>query len=198
MRIAEPRHAMSALMIMLVLLGLPRAAFAAEHGFQWGIQGWYILDFLLIAVPLIWWIASKMRAFLKSRRDLAGRELETAQSNCDLARGYIADVDARLATLATQVEHLMSEFHGLGVDEQEAIRKDTIRQIERMHQDARFRIEQEGKMAREILTRTLVVRALAKAEEQIAATGGGALSEDVVDAFVSEVANKEGVWRTPA
>ena len=167
MRTAEPRHPLFVLTGVALTLGLPRVAMASEGGFLWSIQGWYILDFLLIAVPLVWWLAPKTRGFLKARRELAGRELESARASRDEALARLAIVDTHMSTLSAEVEHLMHEFRELGVDEQEAIRKDAVRQIERMHEDARFRIQQAGKMARQVLTQTLVSRALAKAEEEM-------------------------------
>ncbi len=175
---------------------MPGVALASGNGFEWHVQGWYILDFLVVIVPLVWWLVPKARTFLQTRRSAAGRELNSATAGRDQAGERLAGVEARMAALSGEVTSLLQEFRALASEEAESIRKDGLRQIERMHEDARFRIEQAGKMARQDLTEALVRHALNKAEKGIA--GGPDRQGMVVDAFLAGVARKEGTWRAPA
>ncbi len=175
----------------LVAASLPAAAFASEGGAGPGRDFYvYLVDFLVLFIPVAWVVWPKARQALADRHDAMKAELDEAKARFAEAEDRMKVAQQRIASLNDEMNTVMEEFRRQGHAERDALAHEGVALSEKIRAEAEFRLDQAVKMARAELADAVVTKAFALVEGRLAAKAGGALPDGVVDRVVREVGNQ--------
>jgi len=130
--------------------GLPAVALASGN-FEFKIQGYYIIDFLVF-VGLIVWVGRKPIARMLDQRykDVA-REIEEARALKIAAQARYDEYDARSRALEFELRKILDEVREGTQAEVERILAEAETQVARISAEEQLRIAQESKRLRAAL-----------------------------------------------
>ena len=169
----------------------PAAAFASEGGAGPGRDFYvYLVDFLVLFIPVAWVVWPKARQALADRHDAMKAELDEAKARFAEAEDRMKVAQQRIASLNDEMNTVMEEFRRQGHAERDALAHEGVALSEKIRAEAEFRLDQAVKMARAELADAVVTKAFALVEGRLAAKAGGALPDGVVDRVVREVGNQ--------
>lgn len=156
-----------------MVLGLVIAMFAAEGGAESGalaewlptIARWFNL--LLFGGILFFLLRGPVRNALATRRENIRRDLMRAQQERDAANAKLAEVEARLARLNTEVSTIRDQAQREAAIERERLARATEEEARKLREQAQREIENAGKIARHDLRRFAAEQSVTLAEEII-------------------------------
>jgi F0F1-type ATP synthase membrane subunit b/b' len=138
---------------------LPGLAMAAEHGEGAGHSpgpgslGWYWVNFALLLVLLVWKGRPPMNTFLEERKENALAELRAAERMRDEARARLAELEAKVTRVETDVRAILDETLRLAEAERDRILAGAEEAAKRIQSQATLMVEQEVRRARSELSR---------------------------------------------
>ena len=116
-----------------------------EHGFQFTIQGYHIINFAIFAFGIFWVLRKSIPGFVTARRDKLVKDIEEARRLRIEAETKLADYEKRLAALETEAQAILAEARAAGARERDRIIAEAVAAAERIRLDAEQRLEQEGR-----------------------------------------------------
>jgi F-type H+-transporting ATPase subunit b len=179
------------LALAAVLLA-PAAALASDEAHGGGIDTRiiYAIDFLIVAVPLIWFAGRMVKKSLAEKHDQVRREIDEATQTFALAEERLKAAEGRIAGMNAEAERLVAEFAELGRNERDALAREGEVLSKKIREDAEFRVQQAIKVARAELAETLVSQAFAQVEARLGQKAGTPVGDDLVDRVVLGVKGK--------
>ncbi len=150
----------------------------------------YMVDFLVLFVPVAWVVWPRAKKALADRHDAMKAELDDAKAKFAEAEGRMRMAEERLAHLNEETARLLEEFRLQGQAERDTMAQEGTVLSEKIRAESDFRLDQAAKMARAQLAESVVAKAFALVEGRLATRSGAGLPEGVVDRVVREVGNK--------
>lgn len=141
------------------------------HGHEGGIDpiamGGSVLNFLVLVGLIYVGLRKPLESFLATRRASVVDGMEEARRVKAAAEAKDAEYTARIANLDAELEGLREDMRRGGLLERDRIVAEASKRAEKMHEDARFLIEQQLKQLREDLTKEAVEAAVRAADETL-------------------------------
>ena len=150
----------------------------------------YLVDFLVLFVPVAWVVWPIAKKALADRHDAMKAELDDAKAKFAEAEGRMRMAEERLAHLNEETARLLEEFRRQGQAERDTMAHEGALLSDKIRAESDFRLDQAVKMARSELAESVVAKAFSLVEGRMATRTGAGLSEGVVDRVVREVGNK--------
>ena len=160
---------------------------AGDGSFSWTIEGFYILDFVVLVALLGYMLKGPARKWLADRHDRVKAELEAATQLRLEAERRLAEVDALLAGLQAEVAEVREQFRQDGEREAAHIANEATVAAERHEAGLDRQLDQEQAKVREQLERELVAAVLKSAEDKLRTRLDGKAQANVTAAFVSDL-----------
>jgi F-type H+-transporting ATPase subunit b len=161
----------------------------ADGGKNWVGFFWRAFNFVVLAGLLYWLLAAKVKDFFVGRQKALKIALEEAAASKEEALRKFAEYDAKLDKAAEEIKSIAEVIRAQGLAEKEKIIAAAVQAAEKMKDDARKRVEQEMKKARNDLRAEVVRISIQMAQEilkkQIAATDHAAMVDEYIDKVVT-------------
>lgn len=144
------KHAGFILPLILAFAALaviPADALAAgEHDApRWGDFGWRVLNFVIFAGILWYFVGGLARRFFKGRRETIRGALDELEERRAKAREHLAAVESRIARLDEEREAILAESRAQGESLKQGIVDEARRQASQIVEQARLTAENEGR-----------------------------------------------------
>jgi F-type H+-transporting ATPase subunit b len=142
----DVRFVLPLLLLYAVLVG-PLDAFASEgHAApRWGDFGWRVLNFVIFAGILWYFLGDLTKRFFRNRREGIKNSLDELESQRASAKEKLADVEQRIANLDAEREAILDESRQQAEALKQEIIKEAHRQAEQIVEQARLTAENEGR-----------------------------------------------------
>ncbi|WP_165175131.1 ATP synthase F0 subunit B [Desulfovibrio sp. ZJ369] len=134
--------------LALVIAAVAAQAVAAEAGHEaprWGDFGWRVLNFVIFAGILWYFIGGLAKRFFKGRRQLIRQSLDDLEERRARAKEHLAAVEARIARLDEERQAILEESRTQAENLKQGIVAEARRQAEQIVEQARLAAENEGR-----------------------------------------------------
>ena len=168
----------------------PESTRTEEHGEP--ALGWQIANFAILAGLLAYVIAKNAPPFFRARSADIQRALAEAAKAKKEAEERVAEMERRIAGLASEIERMRAGMRQEMAAEGERIRRETERHIHRIQQQAEQEIESIIKKARRELKMYSAELALRIAEEQLKGRITSDDENNLVSSFVADLRGRPG------
>jgi F-type H+-transporting ATPase subunit b len=156
--------------IGLLFLGAAGGAFASEAAVSssqlWDLV-YRILNFVVLAGILVFFLRKPLKTGLKGRSRAIAQELNDLEKRRDEARRALAQMEGRLAEMDKERELILARFRQEGEQERKKILDDAHRLAERIKGQAQNTIELETRLAKADLRREVAQMSAALAEKLV-------------------------------
>jgi len=156
---------------LTITLGLFIFAESEEVVAPWwdypGLELWKFLNLFLFAALGVYFLKGNISTALATRKQTIKRELNAARKERDEARAELAEVQARLQRLDSEVSAIQEHSRTEAQRERERLRQDTEQEIQKLREQAQREIIGAGKVARQELRRFAAQQSVQMAEEMI-------------------------------
>lgn len=149
--------------------------------------GWKWTNFALLAVGLGWLMAKTLPPFFRSRSIDIQKGIAEAQALKADAEKRAAQMEARLATLGTEIEKFRVQAHAEMEQEGKRIAEETERQMRRLEQQMAMELETAAKTARRELKAFAAKLALDLAEQRIRTRLDSPTEAGLVEDFIQDL-----------
>jgi F-type H+-transporting ATPase subunit b len=146
-----------------------------------------VVNFGILAAGLYLIGRKVVPPLLRSRTEEIQKDIAAARKTKQEADQRAAAMDARLRSLAADIETFRTQAAAEMQKEGERIRKETATQIKRLEEQAALEIESAGKSAQRELRQFASDLALKLAEERVRSRLDNATEAALVDGFVAEL-----------
>lgn len=191
---APARRVALAAMLGLLLLAVPMSAWAAEGEGGWGWLAtagrWFNL--LLIFGLLAYALRKSLPAFFDKRRQAIQDEIEEAGKVRDEAEAKLAEVEARMQALDSELEEIRRQARRNAEAERQRLLEEARQDGEKIIAAAEREVGNLRRHAREELKEFATQLALEMAEEQIRQGIGEEDEERVVQRFFTQLPGNPG------
>ncbi len=160
------------LAIFSVLFLMPVLAAAAEEG-EGGHGGsvmdwvWKVINFAILVVVLVYFLAKPIKEHLKQRRELIAKSIEESQAAKALAAKALAEVEERLKLKDKEVSDIISSAVEAGEREKSRLIEEGEKLKVKIVDQAKTNIDFEVKKAKELIQAEAVEASIKLAEEKI-------------------------------
>ena len=126
---------------------MPVGAFASEghEAPRWGDFGWRVLNFVIFAGILWYFVGGLAKRFFKNRRETIGGALDSLEERRARAREQLAAVESRIARLNEEREAILAESRKQAESLKAGIVDEAHRQAAQIVEQARMTAENEGR-----------------------------------------------------
>jgi F-type H+-transporting ATPase subunit b len=172
----------------LVAASSSSALAAGGHGdFSFTIEGFYIIDFVILVGLLFFLLKGPARKFIEGRHDRIKAELEAATRLREEAEARLRDLDAMVRGLESEIAVVREQFRQDGEREAARIQHETTSAVARLDGALAKQREQETAKLREALEHELVAAVLksteAKLKQKLDAKTQAAVANDFIEAL---------------
>lgn len=176
-----------ALAVAFSLLMTGAALAAEEHAApRWGDFGWRVLNFVLFAGILWYFVGGLARKFFTGRREGIRQGLDDLEARRAEAKKRLADMEARIANLESERQAILDESAAQAERLKAGILEEARRQADQILEQARRTAENEG--------RTILAEVRAAVADEIVDAAQKALVEKLDaqghDALIAKSLNK--------
>jgi F-type H+-transporting ATPase subunit b len=179
-----------AITLSVTLLYASTGGGEGEGGMNWSGFAWRSFNFVILAGFLYWLLAGKAKDFFNGRQQEIKASLTEAEVAKDEAIRKFAEYDAKLTKATEEIQELVEMIRLQGLAEKERIVADARRNAAKIKDDARKRMDQELKKARNELRTEAVRLSVQMAEEilkkQITQADHVGLVENYIDKVVTK------------
>ena len=129
------------------LIFIPLEALASEgHGeTRWGDFGWRVLNFVIFAGILWYFVGGLAKRFFKNRRETISGALDDLDERRAKAKEQLAAVESRIARLNEEREAILAESRKQAENLKAGIVEEAHRQAAQIVEQARMTAENEGR-----------------------------------------------------
>ncbi len=160
---------------------------AAAADFILEEHGYYIVDFIVLASIVFYFVKGPAKKFLEDRHEAVAREMREATALKADAEERLARYEGLLRDLTGEVTRLRDEFKADGEREAERIMFEAEATAERIRKDTTATVEAESIALRADLERMLARQALDKAEDIIKAEVSADRQKALVRGFIEDL-----------
>lgn len=143
------------------------ATFLALESSWWnypGFEAWKFFNLFVFVGALVYFLRQPVSLALRARREGIRRELIRAQEERDAALAKLAEVEARLSRLDSEVAGIREQAALDSAAEQERIAQSAKEDAEKIRMQAKREIENSGKAAKQELRRFAAEQSVKLAE----------------------------------
>ena len=181
----------------LTLIGLVYASTALAEGPSLVENGFYLLDFIVIAYLIKTFGAKPFKEYLVNRRDAVTQELDEAKKLHAQAAERLNDYETKLQSLEDEKEKIRAGFQAVAAQEKARIIADAETQAARMVEDAKVRIDQEANKLKKALENEAVELAMDLATRKVSEAMTPTMQQNLVtDALTTIESLEEGALST--
>ncbi len=151
---------------LLILIATPVAAFASESEAGSSHMVWRVIDFILFAALIVYFVRKPIVNYFKNRKKQIFEEIENAKAAKEEAQKALSEVQVLLSKISSEVENIIKIYRQMGEKEKE----DYANAAKDLEEIFKKRIEQEEAM---ILNKSyknfinqIISKAILKAKEQ--------------------------------
>ena len=148
---------------------------------------WRWANFAILAIGAGYLLGKHLPTFFKTRSADIRKDITEAQQQKLAAEKRAAEMDARLSTLAADIEKFRTEAKLEMEQEAARIREETAHQIEKLQRQAEQEIESKGHLAGKELREYAAKLALDLAEQRIRTRLDAATEAGLVDDFTKDL-----------
>lgn len=124
-----------------------------------------LVNFAIWLALLVYFVRTRAPGFLATRRASLVEGLEEARRMKEEAERKVEEYSARIDNLDAELDKMRAEMKQGGLSERDRIVKDAAARAEKMHDEAKFLVQQQIKTLREELTREAIEAAIGAAEK---------------------------------
>lgn len=162
------------------------------HGFDFETHGYYLIDFAVYAFLLWFFLRKPLAAFVAARRERVMADMEEARRLREEAEAKLTDYEARLENLETEIQGILDEARQAGEAQRDRIIKDATKAAARIREDAKTRLEQEGRKLQLELRLKMVDTALTVAQDSVQKQITDSHRRKFVSEYISDVESHQG------
>jgi F-type H+-transporting ATPase subunit b len=151
---------------------------------------WKWANFILLAAGAGYLLAKHLPPYFKSRTGEIQKDITEAQQTRQAAEQRAADMDARLNSLAADIEKFRAQAKVEMEQEAARIRQETAHQIEKLQKQAEQEIESAGTLASRELHAYAAKLSLDLAEQRIRTRLDAATEAGLVDDFTKDLGSR--------
>jgi F-type H+-transporting ATPase subunit b len=151
---------------------------------------WKWANFILLAAGAGYLLSKHLPPYFKSRTGEIQKDITEAQATKQAADKRAAEMDARLNSLAADIENFRAQSKIEMEREAERIRQETARQIEKLQKQAEQEIESAGTLASRELHAYASKLSLDLAEQRIRTRLDAATEAGLVDDFTKDLGSR--------
>ena len=161
------KRAAAGFAVLALASASPALAASEAHGFSFRVEGFYILDFVIM-VGLLWWLLKgPIKKFFLKRHESVAYEMETATRLRQEAEKKLAELDQMMAGLEKEIAQVRESFRADGEREKARILAEAEVNAEKIRQNAKKTLEQEMAKLREQLELEMVKAVMEGAEAKV-------------------------------
>ena len=180
-----PRIALA--LVMTALWATP----ALAGGFEWQVQGFQIIDVIILVALVAAFAKKPAQDFLKNRHEAARKEMDEAMSVKTSAQARLDKYEGALANLTTEIEELNTSFRNDGEREAERITQEGQATIEKLRRDSAETLNREGAQLKSEIERSVAIKALDRAESLIQSRLDEERHKALIEAFISDLESRD-------
>lgn len=174
--------------VAVVVLLSDSAAWAAEaHGPRWDDFAWRVLNFVLFAGILWYFIGGKAKQFFRNRREGISSELDSLDARRKSAREELDKVEQRIRNLEAERRAILDESREQAESLKQAIIDEARAQATQIVEQARRSAENEGRAVIAEVRATIADEIVAATEKALAKKLGPAEQEALIDKSLNKV-----------
>jgi len=159
---------LSASPVLAAVSASPAVLAAAEgHGFSFTVEGFYIIDFVILVVLLWAVLKGPIKKYLMARHDKFLAEMETAKRLRAEAELKLAELDRMMSGLESEIAAIREQFRADGEREKARILAEAKAGSDKIRGNAKKALEQEMAVLREQLENELVQSVLETTEAKV-------------------------------
>lgn len=164
------------------------AAWAAEgHGPRWDDFAWRVLNFVLFAGILWYFIGGRAKQFFRNRRKGIAEELDSLDARRKNAREELDKVEQRIRNLDAERRAIIDESRQQAESLKQAIIDEARAQAAQIVEQARRSAENEGRAAIAEVRAIIADEIVAATEKALAKKLGPAEQEALIDKSLNKV-----------
>ncbi len=152
---------------------------------------WKTVNFVILAGLLGYLIGKQAPGLFAARNAQIRKDLDDATTKTAEAEARTAEISRKLAALQTEIDQMRRESRAELEADQERVRQETGRLLEKVNAHARQDIEAAGKAARQDLKVFAADLAVRLAEEQIRSRMNPGAEDALVNAFAEDLRGKQ-------
>ena len=156
------------------------------------LELWKWANFAILTVILGWLIAKNAPQFFRSRTEEIQKGIAAATRQKQEAEERAAKVEARMASLQSEIEHMRADAKAEMGKEAERLRQETEGYIQRIQARGEQEIEAISKHAERDLRVLSAQLAIQLAEQRIRARMSGEAQNALVDGFIGQLQRGAG------
>lgn len=151
---------------------------------------WKWANFVILAAGAGYLLSKHLPPYFKSRTAEIKKDITEAQATKQAAEQRAAEMDARLNSLAADIENFRSQSRMEMEREAARIRQETVQQIEKLHKQAEVEIESAATLATRELHAYASRLSLDLAEQRIRTRLDAATEAGLVDDFTKDLGSR--------
>ncbi len=176
-------------LVVLALTSLANPAWAG--GFDWQVQGYYIIDLAILVALGAAFVKGPAKAFLETRYETARQEMSEAMTVKTGAETRLNKYESALANLDTEVTELNDAFRQDGEREAQRIASEAETTADKVRRDSAETLAREGAQLKTDIERAVAVQALERAETLIKSRLDSERHKALIQAFVSDLESRD-------
>jgi F-type H+-transporting ATPase subunit b len=161
-----------------------------SSGKEWVDFAWRVVNMIVLVGFLYWLLAKKIKEFFVGRQEGIKSSLEQARIAKEEAEQKYKEYTDKLGKATEEIAGITNMIRAQGLAEKERIIEDARKVAEKMKEDTQARVEQELKLAGNLLRAEAVKLSVEMAEEllkrNITAADHDAMVKDYLDKVVSK------------
>ena len=173
--------------VALTLLAGP----AAAGGFDWQVQGYYIIDIVILVALAGAFVKGPAREFLETRYETARQNMNEAMAVKTEAEARLTKYEAALANLDTEVAELNDAFRQDGEGEAQRISGQADADGDKLRRDAAETLAREGSQLKNDIERAVAVEAIERAEALIRSRMTDERHQALIKTFVQDLESRD-------
>lgn len=185
---------MKQVLLALALLSGASAVYAQEKAEEPAqkdqLEVWKLANFVILAAGAAYLLRKHLPAFFKSRTGDIQKDITEAQKTKEAAEKRAAEMDARLSSLAVDIEKFRAQSRIEMEREAARIRQETAHQIEKLQKQAEQEIESAGTLASRELHAYAAKLSLDLAEQRIRTRLDASTEAGLVDDFTKDLGSR--------
>jgi F-type H+-transporting ATPase subunit b len=141
-----------------------------HHGEDWKEWLWKIINFAILFIVLVKFLAKPMKNYFQKRTELIEKSLQEASEAKELAQKALAEVEEKLSLKDREIEKIIASARHAGETERDILIEQGNEMSERIGQQAKMNIDLELKDAKAALRAEASELAVKLAEKKIRET----------------------------
>ena len=178
-------------MLSLLAAILVSASPALAGGFEWQVQGYQIIDVIILVAIVAAFAKKPAKEFLINRHERAKKEMDEAMSVKTAAETRLQKYEGALNNLSNEITELNASFAADGQREADRITQEGNDAAEKIRRDSAETLSREGAQLKGEIERSIAIKALDRAEILIQSRLDDAQHKALIETFISDLESRD-------